>query len=97
MKGMLPKRSSSSFLMDTRPSSNQVRYSFQELCRTVLELLQIAADKGLKSVALTPLGVGRRFQYDSRVVAEKTVLAIDGFLVNPSSLKVRLQEIFDLC
>jgi hypothetical protein len=27
MKGILPKRSSSLFLMDTRPSSNQVRYS----------------------------------------------------------------------
>jgi O-acetyl-ADP-ribose deacetylase (regulator of RNase III) len=70
---------------------------FQEVFNTVTELLQKAANKGLKSVALTPLGVGRRFQYDSRTVAEATVTAIVLFLATPNSLKVRLQEIVDLC
>jgi hypothetical protein len=32
MKGIHPKRPSSSFLMDTRPSYNQVRYSLIQYC-----------------------------------------------------------------
>jgi O-acetyl-ADP-ribose deacetylase (regulator of RNase III) len=70
---------------------------FQEVFITVTELLQKAANKGLKSVALTPLGVGRRFQYDSHMVAEATVKAIVQFLAKPSSLKVHLQESVVLC
>jgi hypothetical protein len=40
IKGILPKRLSSSFLMDTRPSSNQVRYSFMELIKLRFALKQ---------------------------------------------------------
>jgi O-acetyl-ADP-ribose deacetylase (regulator of RNase III) len=62
---------------------------FQAVFQTVSEILQKAADKGLTSVALTPLGIGKRFQYDKREVADATVDAILQFLYQPSSLKVR--------
>jgi O-acetyl-ADP-ribose deacetylase (regulator of RNase III) len=69
---------------------------FQTVKQSVRQCLEKTAKKGLRSIAMPPLGVGKRFGYGRYTTALATMTAVQEFLRDkPDSLQVCFRSLFN--